>query len=268
MYKIGEFSRITELTVKALRHYHEEGLLAPFEIDSLTSYRYYNADQIGQAKKIKLLRDCDFSIKEVKEIINDSNDLEDIPFYLDEKITSILKDVKKVKEIKMKLLSQSNKNRGEIMSSYKVTKKKTKKQIVISTKYIGKYEDCGKYMGILYKIAKQHASGAPINLYYDAEYKVNASIEVCVPVKKEIKVTKDISLKELPAVEGISTIHIGPYEKIGNAYQALSDYAKDKGLKLDLPTREEYLKGPGMLFKGNPNKYQTELFMPIKKSEQ
>ena len=139
MYKIGEFSRITELTVKALRHYHEEGLLAPSEIDSLTSYRYYNADQIGQAKKIKLLRDCDFSIKEVKEIINDSNDLEDIPFYLDEKITSILKDVKKVKEIKMKLLSQSNKNRGEIMSSYKVTKKKTKKQIVISTKYIGKY---------------------------------------------------------------------------------------------------------------------------------
>lgn len=268
MYKIGEFSRITELTVKALRHYHEEGLLAPFEIDSLTSYRYYNIDQIGQAKKIKLLRDCNFSIKEVKEIINHSEDLEDLPFYLDEKITSILKDVKKVKVIKMKLLDQLNENRGEIMRSYQVIKKKTEKQLVISTKYVGKYEDCGKYMGILYKTAKQHSTGVPINLYYDSEYKVNASIEVCVPVKKEIKVKKDILLKELPSVDGISTIHIGPYDKVGNAYQALSDYAKSEGFDLGLPLRETYLKGPGMLFKGNPNKYQTEVFIPIIKSTQ
>lgn len=265
MYKIGEFSRITELTVKALRHYHNEGLLVPFEVNSLTSYRYYNTDQIRQAKNIKLLRDCDFSIKEVKDIINHSEGLEDLPYYLDEKITSILKDVKKVKVIKKKLLDQLNENRGEIMSSYEVEKKKTEKKLIISTKYVGKYEDCGKYMGLLYKTAKQHAKGAPINLYYDSEYKENASIEVCVPVTKEIKVKNDVLFRELPAINGISTIHIGPYDKVGNAYQALNDYAKAEGFELGLPLRETYLKGPGMLFRGNPNKYRTEVFMPIKK---
>ena len=64
MYKIGEFSMITGLTVKSLRYYHEESLLIPSEIDLETSYRLYDSAQIIQARKIKILRDCGFSIKD------------------------------------------------------------------------------------------------------------------------------------------------------------------------------------------------------------
>lgn len=264
MYKIGEFSIITGLTVKALRHYHKESLLIPLKIDDETSYRMYDSIQAVKARKIKILRDCGFSIKEIKDIFINSEELEDLPFYIEEKLSLMIKEVKKITAIKKSLFEETIELRGKQMSEYKVYEKTTEIQRVISTKYTGKYSDCGIYFGKLYKHAKQHSQGVPLNLYFDAEYKEDASIEVCVPVKKDIATKEDIQLKVLPATKGVATIHVGPYDKIGNAYQAIHDYAKQKGLELDLPSREIYLKGPGMLFKGNPNKYRTELFVPIK----
>jgi len=266
MYKIGQFSIITGLTVKALRHYHKESLLIPSKIEDDTGYRLYDKDQIIQARIIKILRECDFSLKEIEDIFSHSDGLEDIPYYIDEKLTSLVNQETKIKNIKKNLLEETIEKRGKIMSEYQVSKKSIDEQLIISLKYVGKYEDCGKYMGTLYKLAKQHATKKPFNLYFDAEYKEEASIEVCVPVKKEIKVSGDVNLKKLPTVEGLATIHIGPYDKIGDAYQAISDYANKNGIALEIPSRETYIKGPGMLFMGNPNKYRTELFIPIKKN--
>lgn len=264
MYKIGQFSMITGLTVKALRHYHKESLLIPSNIDSETSYRMYDSSQIIEARKIKILRDCGFSIKEIKDIFIHSSDLDDLPFYIEEKLSSLIKETKKLSLIKKNLLEETKEMRGNIMSKYEVYEKTTDEQLVISTKYIGQYEDCGIYMGKLYKHAKQHSYKEALNLYWDAEHKIDASVEVCVPIKKEINVKGDIKIQTLPETFGIATIHIGPYGEIGNAYQALHDYANSKGLELVLPSRETYLKGPGMFFMGNPNKYRTELFIPVK----
>lgn len=46
---IGDFSRMTHLSVKALRHYHDLGLLEPVEIDPLSGYRYYRPEQVPVA---------------------------------------------------------------------------------------------------------------------------------------------------------------------------------------------------------------------------
>lgn len=266
MYRIGQFSIITGLTVKALRHYHKESLLVPYEVDIETGYRMYDTVQIIEARKIKILRDCGFSIKEIKDIFIHSSELEDLPYYIEEKLQSLLQKTKIITTIKKSLLDETIEMRGQMMSHYEVTKTTTEEQLVIQIMYTGKYEDCGKYMGKLYKHAKQHSCKKPFNLYLDAEYKTDAAIEVCVPVRKEIPVKDDIVIKTIPLTNGLSTIHVGPYDKIGNAYQAIHDYAQKQNIELALPSRETYLKGPGMLFMGNPNKYRTELFIPIKES--
>ncbi len=250
--------------MKALWYYHKESLLIPCNVDKETSYRLYDTSQIIQARKIKILRECGFSVKEIKDVFNNSSEIDDLPFYIEEKLTSLIKETKKVSLIKKSLLDETKEMRGNIMSKYEVYEKTTEEQLVISTKYIGKYEVCGIYMGELYKLAKQHSCKEPINLYWDAEHKIDASVEVCVPIKKEINVKDDIKIKKLPKTFGIATIHIGQYGEIGNAYQALHDYANSKGFELVLPSRETYLKGPGMFFIGNPNKYRTELFIPVK----
>ena len=66
---IGEFSRLTHLSVKALRHYHEVGLLVPAAIDTESRYRRYDAMQAGDAQLIRRLRALDMPIDEIRFVI-------------------------------------------------------------------------------------------------------------------------------------------------------------------------------------------------------
>ena len=56
MYKIGDFSKMSKTTIKALRYYEKEGLLKPVFIDQNTSYRYYESSQLVDISKIVSLR--------------------------------------------------------------------------------------------------------------------------------------------------------------------------------------------------------------------
>ena len=53
---------------------------------------------------------------------------------------------------------------------------------------------------------------------------------------------------------------------MGRSYEKILGYIKDKGLETVLPSREIYHKGPGMIFKGNPKKYLTEIQILLSES--
>src|SRR5262245_20217690 len=65
MFKIGDFSKFTRVSVRMLRHYDQLGLLKPARIDPATSYRYYSADQLPQLNRILALRDLGFSREQI-----------------------------------------------------------------------------------------------------------------------------------------------------------------------------------------------------------
>jgi len=69
MFTIGEFSRATHLSVKALRHYDDIGLLVPADVDPSTGYRHYQARQVPSAHLIKRLRDLEMPLPEVKDVL-------------------------------------------------------------------------------------------------------------------------------------------------------------------------------------------------------
>ena len=68
MFKIGEFSKLSMLTVKALRFYEKEGLLIPARVDEWSGYRFYEASQLETAATIKALRQLDFSVGKSRRI--------------------------------------------------------------------------------------------------------------------------------------------------------------------------------------------------------
>ncbi|HDL19393.1 MAG TPA: MerR family transcriptional regulator, partial [Bacteroidetes bacterium] len=68
-FSIGEFSRITALSIKSLRLYHEKGLLVPAEVDTSSGYRFYDEKNYEVAKSIKILKEYEFSLAEIKEIL-------------------------------------------------------------------------------------------------------------------------------------------------------------------------------------------------------
>ena len=59
---IGDFSRMTHLSVKALRFYHDQGLLEPARIDPATGYRFYDPRQVPVAQVIRRFRDLDMPL--------------------------------------------------------------------------------------------------------------------------------------------------------------------------------------------------------------
>lgn len=69
MLSIGDFSRMTYLSVKALRHYHDVGVLEPAQIDPSTGYRFYLPSQVGVAQMIRRLRDLGMPLDEVRTIV-------------------------------------------------------------------------------------------------------------------------------------------------------------------------------------------------------
>lgn len=70
LVSIGEFSRMTFLSVKTLRHYHETGLLAPARIDPSSGYRYYDVSQVTTAQVIRRFRDLDLPIEQLRTFLD------------------------------------------------------------------------------------------------------------------------------------------------------------------------------------------------------
>ena len=66
---IGRFSRLTGLSVKALRHYDELGLLRPAAVDAQTGYRSYSSAQVGRAETIRMLRRLELALDDVSTVL-------------------------------------------------------------------------------------------------------------------------------------------------------------------------------------------------------
>ena len=76
MYKIGEFSKMSKVTIKTLRYYEKEGLLIPSYIDKVNGYRYYESNQLVDISKIISLKQIGLSLSEIKKVINNEIDIE------------------------------------------------------------------------------------------------------------------------------------------------------------------------------------------------
>ena len=74
--KIGEFSRLMQVTVKTLRHYEQKGLLIPDEVDEWTGYRYYSITQMQKLNSIRHLQQLGFTLDEIKDLLTADNLLE------------------------------------------------------------------------------------------------------------------------------------------------------------------------------------------------
>ncbi|QNG60503.1 MerR family transcriptional regulator [Bacillus sp. PAMC26568] len=264
MYRIGEFSKITNLTVKTLRYYDEEGILRPAVRDEDTGYRFYDARDYEKAQLIHLLKTLEFSIAEIKDVLNQHEDDLDLSYFIKEKKEMLEEKISHLKSVQKKMEAYLLPEKGDQKMNYEVKIKETQPIKAASLRYRGKYEETGHYLGQLFKKVKFKANGKPFSLYYDADFKdFDADIEVCIPVKSEVS-GKDVKTRTLPERKVLSATHIGPYETISNAYKALTDYAKENEIEYEVPFREIYHKTPGVILKGNPNKYETEIQFLIK----
>jgi effector-binding domain-containing protein len=103
-------------------------------------------------------------------------------------------------------------------------------------------------------------SGPPFVIYHDFGAE-GLDAEVSVPIGEPIAATGKIESHVLPAMTVARTVHLGPYEKLGDAYVAIWSWIRSHGFEVAGPVRERYLNGPGD--RAGSKEYTTEIEIPI-----
>jgi len=149
-------------------------------------------------------------------------------------------------------------------SKFTVEEKQLDSMLVAGMRRQGRYEECGGAFSILARTMGRHIAGKPLCLYYDGEYRdEDANFEPCFPIRRADDAPAGISIRTLAPARCLSLVHLGPYAQLGRSYKKILAEANRRGCRIVLPSREVYIKGPGMIFKGNPRRYLTEIQLPI-----
>ena len=148
MLKIGEFSKLSIVSVRMLSHYDEIGLLKPAEIDRFTDYRYYREDQLPTAGRIAALKDMGFSLADIVKILEVYDDREKLEQFFSvrqKELEALSRDTAN----KLTLLDAARKRlRKEENMSYNVTIKTIPERYAATVQMtIPRYEDEGMIWG-------------------------------------------------------------------------------------------------------------------------
>jgi len=266
MFTIGEFSKITGLSIKTLRFYHEEGLLVPTSIDDATGYRFYDGSLVELARTIAFLKSLEFSLAEIREILGREQNEAALVAALERQRKVIDERIRKLRAV-AKSLDQflQEQREGKMLTTtteFQCEEKTLPPMKVAALRMHAPFSECGKGFSQLGRAFWSKSNGPPLMLCYDGEYQEVANYEVCFPVKGG-QSTGQIEVRDLPGGRCVSLLHKGPYDQISRSYAKAMAYAKEKGHALKLPCREVYLKGPGMIFRGNPKNYLTEIQLMV-----
>ncbi len=266
MFSIGEFSKITGLTVKTIRFYHEKKILIPAHIEPGSGYRFFDDRNIETARVISKLRGLEFSVEEIKSILAQYDQDEDLLQLLQKRKQETeqrLRKQEKIIEKIEKVISQQREQKKVDNVSNTIEIRQLPAVLVGGIRMNGKYSEFGKAYSQLGSALGRYIAGPAMCLYYDGEFKEDdADFEPLFQIRKQVDAA-GISVRQLPECQAVCLQHVGPYESLGNSYAKLFTYLRENNLSTVLPTREVFLKGPGMIFRGNPNKYVTEIQLVI-----
>lgn len=262
LFKIGEFSRLSHLTVKTLRFYEKEGLLIPDKVDSLSSYRYYSTSSLEEACRIKAFRQLGLSIEEIKRI-KQGEDLKEILKHKSDELIKEKEFIESKISILNCLLKEENmkyqpviKDIEECVVYYGETKLETYGDMMNFIPALG--EECARLNPDLKCIEPDYCFCE----YLDGEYKESdIKVRYCQAVDRFGKESSQISFKKLDGTRVISILHKGSYDMLGEAYAYIIKYAKENKYQIKGLPRECYIDG--IWNKSDVNEYLTEIQLPV-----
>jgi len=271
MIRIGDFSKLSRVTVKTLRYYDEVGLLKPASVDQLTGYRYYTYDQLPRLNRILALKDLGFSLDEISRLLADDLTPEQMRGMLKLRQAEIRQQVRDETERLARIdarLSQIEQEHK--MTKYDIITKKVPPLKVASLRdVVPRPPDQGRLWHELEAyLASQHVHPVSpcLSLYHDDEYKEQDwDIEVCEPIDGDLQGTERVKVRELAGADTMAcVVYHGPFVTIGEAYDALLKWIGENGYHVAGPGREVYLQPAEGGDQNDPN-IVTEVQFPVEK---
>ena len=266
MLKIGDFSKISRVSIRMLRHYDDIGLLKPAETDAFTGYRYYREDQLLVIGRITSLRDMGFSLADIVRILEVYDDREQMESFFsarEEELTRLSKET----EYRLMLLETARKRlRKEQKMSYDVTVRTIPQRYAATVQMVVPgYEDEGMLWGMMAESPVPLVPAEPCLAaaeFLDREYKEdNVEIRVSMTVKGTYEDTEHVKFRLLPSVRVASCVVKGSYAQMGDANAAVVSWIHENGYRVSGPMFNIYHVSPHEA--RNPDDYVTEICFPV-----
>lgn len=271
MIKIGDFARLTQVSVVTLRYYDEMDLLKPVKVDSFTGYRFYSVDQLPRLNRILALKDLGFSLDQIKLMLADGLGVEQLRAMLTLQKNEVKKRLseegERLQRIESRLRQIEMENK---MPNYDVVVKIVPAMLVASCRMIIPTNDqVPKYLGPgfdeVYGYIRMHGAKdiSPCFALWHSPSDVyeNEDVEAIVPIDHQIKESSRVKVYELPATQVASVVHQGNFEDFTQGHAALLEWIDVNGYKVVGPYREIYIKHE----KGNLSNSTTEIQFAVEK---
>lgn len=267
MFRIGEFSKLTQVSIRMLRYYDEANLLKPAEVDPWTGHRFYSAAQIPRLNRIVYLRDCGFHVSEISRAL-EMNDgeflrcLENKRIEIEQTIVSAQERLLKLETAKHELLGE----RREL--HYNISIKSIPEYRVLSLRRIvPTYYSEGDLWNELCAFVKTHKielTGSTFTICHDTDFREqDVDIELCAHVSRMYENRAPFRFRVVEAVPVMAcTMVYGNFSNIKGAYLAFAEWLQEnRSYRMSCPMRQIVHRGPWN--EREPQQYLTELQIPL-----
>lgn len=262
--RIGPFSRASSLSVKALRAYHEQGLLVPALVDPDTGYRVYAAEQLFDAAVLRRLRDLDVPLRQVREVLEARD-----PAVTERVLAAHARAMQQRLDDTLRIIDELQRSidRPELHTPVHVRTEPAMHAIVRSAEI--SVDEFGAFLGTAFAdlVALVGRLGAePIDVpggLYPQEIAIDdiEQVTAFVPIARPVAVpaSSGAALGEVPGGPVAVAVHLGGYDDIADTYRLLGGWVASSSTPRDQPVRERYLVGPPEPVEA----YRTEIHWPV-----
>jgi DNA-binding transcriptional MerR regulator len=241
---IGEFSRATHLSVKALRHYDEVGLLQPTDIDPSSGYRRYAAAQVPAAHLIRRFRDLDMPLDEIRTVL-EAPDVSARDRAIVDHLERMEEKLEQTQATVVSLRALLDGTEPEVPVEYRSVPGTAAIAVRGHVEWNAAEAWLGAALAELNSALAAVPGGraGPDSALYSPKFFEQHAGEVVafVPIVGELPAGGRPELVEIPPAELVVTVHHGPFSDLDQAYGALGTYVAEQMLATDGPIREHYL---------------------------
>ncbi|WP_406052010.1 MerR family transcriptional regulator [Kribbella sp. NBC_00889] len=260
---VGEFSRLTHLSVKTLHHYHEIGLLAPASVDPSSGYRRYETTQVEVAQLIRRLRELRMPLPEVRAVVDAAGGgtrEETLRAHLDR----MERELAHTRDVVTSLREMLTLEPAELAVEYRFIPAFRAYGVSGHVEREGIGEWCEFAFGRLGAIAARDGILATSGATYSDEFFTEDSGQVVafLPVAPDQAPAEGVELVDLPGGFFAIAVHSGPLTDFDLSYGALGSHVAEHCEVAPGPIRELYAVGPGD--GPDPASYRTEICWPIR----
>ncbi len=273
MIRIGDFSKLSQVSIKTLRYYDEMGLFKPINVDRFSGYRYYSASQLPRLNRILALKDLGLSLEQIAQVLNEGVTPEQLRGMLRLKRAELQQQIAGEQERLARVEARLNTiDMEDSMPDYDIVIKQIEPQLVAGVRdTLSSYPEVGRLLEeVNSHLARHGVNGLDLvaaAIWHDEEFKTSdIDGEAVVFLKQSIPESERVKIYELPAATMASVIHKGAYNTFNQAYEAIFRWIEANSYKIVGPNREVYLYCTEPV-RQDDDSYVTEIQFPVAKRE-